>query len=154
MKIDIFLAHPDAKLPMRASAEAAGWDLYSIDAGELWPEDTKTFSTGLIIRPPEGYHIKVYGRSGWGLKYGVGIPHGVGVCDRDFCGPDDIYKVILHRTCGAGRGSRDHAKALVIEKGDRIAQMVLEKTNEIEFNILDHPPSEISRGGWGHSGVK
>src|SRR6185503_9896925 len=116
----------------RGSTEAAGWDLYSIDQGELWPEDTRAFSTGLIVRPPEGYHIRVYARSGWGLKYGVGIPHGIGIVDRDFCGPDDIMKIVLHRTCGAGRASRDHAKPLIIEKGDRIAQMLLEKTNEIE----------------------
>jgi dUTP diphosphatase len=154
METKIFLAHKKAKLPFRASEYAAAWDIYTVDAGELYPEDTKAFSTGLIIEPPYGYHIKIWGRSGWGFKYGIGIPHGMGLIDADYCGPDDIIKVILHRTCGNGMTAREHTKPLKIEVGDRIAQMTLEKTTVFDFREVSGPPLPFSRGGFGNSGIK
>lgn len=151
---EIFLAHPNAKLPIRATEEAAAFDIYTVDSAELYPEDTKAFSTGLIIRPPAGYHIKIWGRSGWGFKYGVGIPHGMGLIDRDFCGADDVIKVILHRTCGNGMNAREHVKPLIINSGDRIAQMTFEKTNIFPFRQVDQAPGFTTRGGFGSSGIR
>lgn len=153
-QFQIYRTCPEAKLPLRATAESAGYDLYTIEAGQLYPGETKVFSCGLIVRPPKGYHIKIWGRSGWGVKYGVGIPHGVGLVDRDYCGPEDIMKVVLHRACMNGH-SKDYMKPLNIEVGDRIAQMTFEKTIFAEDMIeLDHPPSDKSRQGFGSSGIK
>lgn len=150
----IFRTHSEAKLPKRATAESAGYDLYTIEAGQLYPGETKVFSCGIIIRPPLGYHIKIWGRSGWGVKYGVGIPHGVGLVDRDYCGPDDIMKVVLHRACMNGH-NKDYMKPLNIEVGDRIAQMTFEQTLFAHSIIeLDHAPSNNSRNGFGSSGIK
>jgi dUTP pyrophosphatase len=151
--IEIFRAHKDAKLPAKGTPDSAAWDLYSIDAGEIYPGETKIFSTGLILRPPAGYHIKVWGRSGFGMKYGVGIPHGVGTVDYDFAGPDDVMRVVLHRTCSATI-HKEFYDPLKIEVGERIAQMTVEKTNIFTFKELDHPPKELSRGGWGSTGRK
>lgn len=153
-QLQIFRAHPAAKLPTKGTPESAAWDLYTVEAGELYAEDTKGFSTGLIMRPPEGYHIKVWGRSGWGLRYGIGIPHGMGLVDRDFCGPDDVMKVVLHRSCGNGSTHKEHFKPLPIEVGDRIAQMTIEKTNIFDFVEIKQPPRQESRGGFGSTGVK
>lgn len=151
--IELYRANPLAKLPTKGTTDSAAWDLYSIDAAEIYPGETKVFSTGLIIRPPLGYHIKVWARSGFGMKYGVGIPHGVGTVDYDFAGPDDIMRVVLHRTCSEGF-NREFYNPLPIAIGDRIAQMTVEKTNNFEFKELDHPPKEISRGGFGSTGRK
>lgn len=152
--IKIYRADPKAKIPSKGTPESAAWDLYSIEEAEIYPGDTKSLSTGLIISPPAGYHIKVWGRSGFGLKYSVGIPHGVGVVDADFCGPDDVMRVILHRTCAAGISNREHNKPLKIEIGDRIAQMTIEKTNECSFLEINEPPRNYSRGGFGSTGRK
>jgi dUTP pyrophosphatase len=149
----IFRTDPKAKMPTRGTAESAGYDLYSIESGVLYPGETKIFSVGLIIKPPFGYHVKIWGRSGFGSKYGVGIPHAMGLIDRDFCGPDDVMKIVLHRACMNGH-NKDYLKPLEISVGDRIAQMTIEKT--IDFNMIevDNPPSNISRGGFGSTGVK
>jgi dUTP pyrophosphatase len=151
--VQVWRAHADAKLPYKATLDSAGYDLYSIDEGTLYWGETKTFSTGLIMRPPPGYHIRVYGRSGWGRKFGIGIPHGLGIVDRDYCGPNDIVQVVLRR-CSASNIQPDAKGPLVIHKGDRIAQMTIEKTNDIEFDIIEHPPAATSRGGFGSSGYK
>jgi dUTP pyrophosphatase len=152
-QFQVFRADPKAKLPFKATIGSAGHDLYTVDAGTLYPGETKIFSLGLIIRPPVGYHTKIWGRSGWGSKYGVGIPHAMGLVDRDFCGPDDVMKVVLHRACMNGH-SKDYLKPLTIEVGDRIAQMTIEPTIYFEMKELDTPPSTISRGGWGSTGIK
>lgn len=151
----VFKQHPDAKLPFCATAESAGYDVYTVDSGELYPGETKIFSLGLIIRPPAGFHIKILGRSGWGFKYGVGIPHGIGLVDRDYCGPDDVMKVVLHRACTNGHKDKDYHKPLVIKTGDRIAQMIFEPTVIIDDMVLvDKPPGIKSRNGFGSTGVK
>jgi dUTP pyrophosphatase len=154
-QFQVFRVHENAKLPFRATQESAAYDLYSIEADKLYPGETKVFSTGLIVKPPAGYHIKVWGRSGWGLKFGVGIPHGMGLVDRDYCGPDDIMKVVLHRACTNGY-NKEYQKPLEINIGDRIAQMTIEKTHTFDYSMceIDSPPSNKSRGGFGSSGVK
>src|SRR3990167_5959310 len=123
--VKVYKADLLAKLPYRASEEAAGWDLYSVEDKEIWPGGQISISTGLVIQPLIGYHIKIYARSGWGNAYGIGIPHGVGIIDRDFSGPEDIIKVILTRSVNT-----DNDRVLYIKKGDRIAQMIIEKSYE------------------------
>ncbi len=152
-KVEVYFQHPDAKLPYQPDEYAAAYDLYSIDEGILYFGETKTFSTGLIMRPPEGYHIRLYGRSGWGKKYGIGIPHGIGIIDYNFAGPKDIIQVVLRRSSSTNM-KPESREPLHINKGDRIAQMTIEKTNRIQFSKIDHPPSDLTRGGFGHSGVK
>lgn len=152
-KLRIYKAHQDAKLPFRATPEAAAMDVYSVEHSVLYPGDTKIFSIGLIMQPPAGYHIKLWGRSGWGAKYGVGIPHGMGLIDRDYCGPEDIIKVVLHRPSTNGHIRSAYAP-LEINVGDRIAQMTVEKTNIFELQEVDCAPKENSRHGFGSSGIK
>src|SRR5579863_7362919 len=120
-ELQIYRAHPNAKLPVKATEESAGYDLYTIEGGTLLPGESLILSLGLIMRPPTGFHIKVWGRSGWGMKYGVGIPHGMGLVDRDYCGPNDIMKVVLHRALTNNPDINQNQ--LIIDQGDRIAQM-------------------------------
>lgn len=148
----IFRTDPAAKIPTRATKESAGYDLYSIEGGELRPGETKIFSLGIIVRPPKGYHVRVWGRSGNGSKYNVGIPHGMGLVDRDYCGPNDIMKVVLHRAFNHGFAyPRDKFE---VKPGDRIAQMTIEPTVFCVLHELDHPPATTSRGGFGSTGTK
>lgn len=152
-KIKVFKTHKDAKLPYRASSEAAAYDIYSVDEGTLYPGETKHFSSGLIVQPPPGYHIKIWGRSGWGRKYGVGIPHGMGLIDRDYAGPGDTIGVVLHRACMNGY-DKSYQEPLKINVGDRIAQMTIEKTEWFDFIEVNEPPNASARGGFGSTGIK
>lgn len=99
--------------------------------------------TGLHIELPQGYEAQIRPRSGLALKNGIGILNTPGTIDADYRG--DIG-VILYNF---------HKNDFVINHGDRIAQMVINKYEE--FNLIQvEKLSETSRGsgGFGHSGVK
>ena len=146
--IQIWKVYEEAILPTRGTCESAAWDLYSMQDFQLRPGQTLMISTGLIMKPPEGYHIKILARSGNGKKYDIGIPHGLGLIDRDFCGPNDVIQVVLHNATPG-----DHLcykeQVWFVKKGDRIAQMIVEKTYELEFNLQTDLPTAPSRGGLG-----
>ncbi len=154
----IFKTSPLAKMPFKATPESVAYDIYSIEDGTLSPGETKFFSTGLVIQPPPGYYIKVCARSGWGKNFGVGIPHGMGIIDPDYCGPTDVIGVVLHRaltnSSPLGNSVKDNDFSLKISKGDRIAQIIFEKVNTVGFIEVPEAPKKESRNGFGSSGVK
>ncbi len=152
-RVKLYKAHALAMVPHRATKQAAAWDLYSVDEGVLYHGETKVFSTGWVMQPPPGYHIKLWARSGLGRKYGVGLPHGTGIVDRDYCGPEDVVKLILRR-CTSTDFTGVSKEPLVIKAGDRVAQMTVERTSVIDFDIIDTPPSITSRGGFGGTGIR
>lgn len=104
-----------AKLPARATAGSAGYDLYAdldapvvISAGE-----TKLVPTGVAIAVPEGFGGFVFARSGLAIKSGVAPANCVGVIDSDYRG-----EVLV--------GLRNHSStAFKIRPGERVAQLVL-----------------------------
>lgn len=152
-KVKVYKADPRAIMPVRASLESAAYDIHTIEGGTMAFGETKIFSTGLIMQPPEGYHIRLYARSGWGSKFNIGIPHGMGIVDRDYCGPDDVIKVVLRRAYpSSALNPEKNPERIVIDPGDRIAQITIEKTFTMNFVTIDNPPRNVSRGGFGHSG--
>lgn len=133
------LNYKDAIKPSRGSDEAAGYDLYVYESGLLMPNETRLFDTGISIRVPEGTYGRIAPRSSVSKR---SILVNAGVIDRDYTGP---VKVMLHNL------SNDN---FVIEKGNRIAQLILEKisTPEVELvDELDH--TERGDGGFGSTGI-
>ena len=133
------LNYKDAIKPSRGSDEAAGYDLYVYESGLLMPNETRLFDTGISIRVPEGTYGRIAPRSSVSKR---SILVNAGVIDRDYTGP---VKVMLHNL------SNDN---FVIEKGNRIAQLIIEKisTPEVELvDELDH--TERGDGGFGSTGI-
>jgi deoxyuridine 5'-triphosphate nucleotidohydrolase len=105
-------AHPDATLPTRQTAGAAGYDLASVEDCEIMPGQLRVVPTGLVIQVPPGTYGRVAERSGMTTKNHTSV--GAGVIDADYRGE---VGVVL----------RNHGTLPVqVQKGQRIAQLILE----------------------------
>ena len=134
----------DIPLPKYMSEHAAGMDLFAAVSGELVipSGEWKLVPTGLAIALPEGFEAQVRPRSGLALKQGVSILNTPGTVDADYRG--EVGVILMN-----------HSKNdLVIKRGDRIAQMIINKIERIEFEEVEELPStERGAGGFGHSGI-
>jgi dUTP pyrophosphatase len=140
MKIPIKKLHPDAELPAYAHgpAEDAGLDLRSVDRVVLQPGVAQAVPTGLAIELPPGYEAQVRPRSGLGLKHSLTV--NFGTIDPGYRGE---IRVIMFNL-----GRADYT----VEKGDRIAQLVIGRYEAIEWVESDLGESARGVGGFGSSG--
>ena len=129
---------PGAIAPTRGSAGAAGYDLYANEDVTIGEGEFTPVSTGVTVAIPPGYYGRIAPRSGLAAKYGVII--GGGVIDEDYRGE---LKVLMSCLFGMYEVSR----------GERIAQLILEKITTPELEIVDRL-DETDRGsdGFGSTG--
>ena len=131
--------YTDAQIPTRGSAMAAGYDLYSYEDRVLAPGDCILVDTGVGITVPPGTYGRVAPRSGVS-KHKILI--NAGICDEDYTG---IVKVMMQNI---------GTDLFVIKKGDRIAQLVLEKIVTPEVEVVEElTPTTRGAGGFGSTGV-
>jgi len=133
----------DLPLPSRATPMSAGMDLRANIVGEvvILPGERKLIPVGIQIALPFGYEAQVRPRSGLALKYGIGSPNSPATVDADYRGE---LKVIL-----INLGD----EAFTIKRGDRIAQLVINKIEMIDFTEAETLPESIrGEGGFGSSG--
>ncbi len=131
------------ELPAYKSEGAAGMDLKAnIESNiVLRPMERKLIPTGIAIELPTGYEAQIRGRSGLAIKNGIGLVNGVGTIDSDYRG--ELQVILINW------GEED----FVIEKGQRIAQMVISKFEKVEIEIVDSlGRTQRGEGGFGHSG--
>ncbi|MCY1053745.1 dUTP diphosphatase [Nannocystis sp. SCPEA4] len=137
--------HPDAQLPARMSAEAAGMDLAAcLPAGpiELAPGERRLIPTGVAVAIPAGHEGQVRPRSGLALKHGLSIVNAPGTIDADYRGE---LKVILVNLGAA---------PFVVAHGERIAQLVVAPVVfPAVVEVSDLPAAERGEGGFGSTGV-
>ncbi|MFA4857820.1 MAG: dUTP diphosphatase [Candidatus Margulisiibacteriota bacterium] len=135
----------DLPLPQYMTEHAAGMDLYAAVTEEtiIGPGAWKLVPTGLAIALPEGYEAQVRPRSGLALKQGVSVLNTPGTVDADYRG--EVGVILMN-----------HSKNdLIIRRGDRIAQMIINKIEKITFEeVAELPESERGTGGFGHTGGK
>lgn len=132
-------------LPKYMSAHAAGMDLYAAVEKELIipPGEWKLVLTGLTIALPIGYEAQVRPRSGLALKQGVSVLNTPGTVDADYRG--EVGVILMNHSKGD----------LIIKRGDRIAQMIINKIERIEFEeVAELPESDRGAGGFGSTGGK
>lgn len=133
------------KLPEYATSMSAGFDLRANleEPVTLKAGDRILIGTGLFIALEPGYEAQVRPRSGLALKKGITVLNAPGTIDADYRGE---IGVILYNTS---------KEDFVIEPGERIAQMVIAKYEQISWEqveVLDE--TERGDGGYGHTGVK
>lgn len=145
MNIKVKKLKSGATVPTMGSKFAAGADLYSAEDADvvIGPGETKFIGTGLAMEIPEGYVGLVYARSGLACKRGLAPANKVGVVDSDYRGE---IKVALH----------NHGKeAQTVEKGERIAQMVIAPYLSVNYEESDElSETERGEGGFGSTGRK
>lgn len=143
MKIQIInRSHHD--LPTYATALSAGMDLRAnlTTPIVLKPLSRCLVPTGLYIALPEGYEAQVRPRSGLALKRGITVLNSPGTIDADYRGEIGVILVNL--------SSED----FVIEDGERIAQMVIARHEQVEWQTVEVlTETERGVGGFGHTGV-
>ena len=131
-------------LPKYQTMQSAGVDLCAFLSSDLVlkPNDRKLIGTGLHIALPEGYEAQIRPRSGLAFKYGITIINSPGTIDADYRGELKIALI-------------NHSNVdFVIKNGDRIAQMVISKYEQISFTLTDSlDETERGEGGYGHTGI-
>jgi len=133
------------ELPKYETILSAGMDLRAnIDKDVfLFPGEREILPTGIHIQLPEGQVAKICSRSGLAAKSGIAVLNAPGIIDPDFTGEIKVILVNLSN------------QPFIIEKGDRIAQMVIAKFDRIEWNQIETlDVTERGEGGLGHTGVK
>jgi dUTP pyrophosphatase len=132
-------------LPTYATAQSAGMDLSAAleEALELEPGDRALIPTGLSIDLPPGFEAQVRPRSGLAIKHGVTVLNTPGTIDADYRGE---IKVIL-----INHGQ----EAFTIERGMRIAQMVVERYTHVNWSVVKELDDDTERdaGGFGSTGT-
>jgi len=147
MNADFFISKTDdAKdlpLPKYMTEFSAGMDLYAnIIEETINPSEIKLIGTGICISMPKDFEAQVRPRSGLALKHGITLLNSPGTIDSDYRG--EIKAIMIN-----------HGKEpFHIQRGDRIAQLVVNKICKIDFTEVD-ALSETERGigGFGHTGV-
>ena len=142
MNLNLKKLNPDAIVPSYAKQGDAGADLYSIQDVELWPGDRKLVSTGIAIEVPEGFVGLIHPRSGMAANHGVTVLNTPGTIDAGYRGEIKVILVNLHEY-----------QKFNINKGDRIAQLVIQAVKNVEFiEVQELSESVRNAGGFGSSG--
>lgn len=143
MKIDAKTVREGAKLPYRATEGSAGYDLFAcvdkdiaIESGKI-----KMIPIGIALEIPAGYAGFIFPRSSLGVKYGITLPNCVGVIDSDYRGEFFVPLINL--------GEQE----FVVRNGDRIAQLVIMRVENVLFEKADDLSDTVrGEGGFGSTG--
>lgn len=134
----------DLPLPRYMTSGAAGMDLYANIPNKaiLKKGDIQVIPSGICIEIPQGYEAQIRPRSGLAAKYGIGLVNSPGTIDSDYRGEIRIIMI--------NHGPED----FIIGRGDRIAQMVINKVEIVKVK-LQQSLSNTTRqaGGLGHTGI-
>jgi dUTP pyrophosphatase len=142
--VAVLIQQLDDGLPLPAYAHPgdAGADLVTSVDVELAPGERAMVPTGVAIALPEGYAAFVHPRSGLAARFGVGIVNAPGTVDSGYRGE---IKVLLV--------NHDAAASVRLSRGDRIAQLVVQRVEQAVFHPVDVlPDSARGEGGYGSTG--
>lgn len=162
VSIPIEFIHPDAKLPTYANVGDAGMDVYALDDYMIKPGETKIIPLGFKVAIPTGYELQVRPKSGLTSRSTLRIANAPGTIDsgyRDEVGVivenvaspinDIVLDADLNIACGIEYGA-----ACSISKGQKFAQLVLQKVPTASFQVVESVASIVGDrgGGYGSTG--
>ena len=128
-------------LPSRATPGAAGMDIVSAADITIAPRARVLVPTGLCIAVPHGYEVQLRPRSGLALKHGITLPNTPATIDSDYRGELQVIVINLGDA------------AFEIHRGDRIAQLLVQRVEPVEFREVSVlPESGRGAGGFGSTG--
>lgn len=143
LSINITRLTDDVTIPAYAYPGDAGMDLRAIEHVTLAPFERALVSTGLAVAIPEGYAGFVQPRSGLAIKQGVTVLNTPGLIDSHYRGELKVALINL-----------DPNNCFEVNPGDRIAQLVIQKVENVAWNVVDSlDETERGQGGFGSSGV-
>jgi len=142
VQIKIKRLHAGAFLPEYAHGqhEDAGLDLRAAEDAILAAGEPTTVGTGLVIELPPGFEAQIRPRSGLALKHAITVPNSPGTIDPGYRG--EVRVILLN----LGRA------AYQVQRGDRIAQMVISRYEQVEWEESELSETTRGAGGFGSSG--
>ena len=149
LSVKLFRVSPeknsDIPLPRYMTPGSSGMDLYAAPGDKilLARGEISLIPTGFAIALPNGYEAQIRPRSGLSVKHGIGIINSPGTIDADFRGEIKIALINL--------GQNEH----VVKRGDRIAQMVIQRVCRARLEEITGQLDKTERGegGFGHTGL-
>ncbi len=142
MRVKIKRVDNSLKLPMYETDGSVGFDLIARVSTTVAAKTIELVPANVIVEVPKGYMLVVASRSSTPRKKGLTPPHGFGIIDHDYCGPEDEVKVLVYNFTDAD---------VQVERGEKIAQGVFVKIDKFEWEEVDEMKNE-SRGGFGSTG--
>jgi dUTP pyrophosphatase len=142
MKVFITRLDKDLPIPQYAQAGDAGADVHSRIDIAIAPGERALVPTGISIALPDGYAAFAHPRSGLAIKHGVGMVNAPGTIDAGFRGELQIILI-----------NHDLRETFTIKRGDRIAQLVIQKVERADFiEVEELPGSDRGTDGFGSTG--
>lgn len=143
VNVHIKLLDPELPAPAYAKPGDAGADLRSRIDFDLEPGERALVPTGVAIALPEGYVGLVHPRSGLATKNGITIVNAPGTVDSGYRG--ELMVTLLNT---------DKTKSFHVQRGDRIAQLVIQKYEHATFTVVEElEQTERGSSGFGSSGI-
>ena len=145
MSVKVLIQRLDESVPMPKYAKPgdAGADLATRVDVTLQPGERALVPTGISLALPNGYVALVHPRSGLALKHGVSIVNTPGTVDAAYRG--ELQVILINH---------DQKDAISFKKGDRIAQLVIQRVEAAQFvEVGELPGSERAAGGFGSTGT-
>lgn len=140
--IQIIRLDPDLPLPAYAQPGDAGADLFAREDVTLAPGERRLVPTGIALALPEGYVALVHPRSGLAHRSGLSVVNAPGTIDAGYRGEIQVCLINL-----------DPSTPIVLDRGDRIAQLVVQRFETAEFVEVDALPESVrGAGGYGSTG--
>lgn len=142
MKVKIKRIDQSLPLPIYETDGSVGFDIIAREDREVAPGAIGIVPSNLIVEVPRGYMLVVASRSSTPMKKGLTPPHGFGIIDHDYCGPEDEIGVLVYNFTAAN---------VEIKRGEKIAQGVFVKIDKFEWEEVDEMEG-ATRGGFGSTG--
>ncbi len=142
MRLKLQRIDRDLPLPAYQTPGAAGFDLYARIRVVVAPGGTALIPANVIVDLPAGYALLVALRSSTPIRKGLISPHGVGIVDSDYSGPEDELKTLVYNPTD---------QEIVVERGERIAQALFVAAGQAELVEADAIAAP-TRGGFGSTG--
>ena len=142
MKVRVKRVDKSLPLPMYATEGAVAFDLICRRTVTIPPGGIARIPANVIVETPPGYMLLISLRSSTPAKYGLLIPHGIGVIDNDYCGEEDEIMIqVLNFT----------EEEVTVPRGARIAQGTFVKVEKVEWEEVSSMGRD-TRGGFGSTG--
>lgn len=139
VEVDVRRLDPEVPLPKYAHPGDAGCDLVTTEDADVLPGERVVLGTGLVIALPEGYAAFVHPRSGLAARHGVGLVNSPGTIDAGYRG--EIRMIVVNH---------DPREVLRLRRLDRVAQLVVQRVEQVVWRETDGELSVSSRGTAGH----
>lgn len=142
MKVRIKRLDEKLPLPKYETDGSVGFDFLAREDTVIQPKSLAFVPGNVIVEVPRAYMLLISLRSSTPAKKGLLMPHGIGIIDHDYCGPEDEIKIQVYNFTD---------KPVTVSRGDRIAQGIFVHIDKFEWEEVAEIRSR-SRGGFGSTG--